>query len=129
VEVHEYVGLYELRVYDIEQALVKTEFLFGQVHACKQQAFGEQVIGYGNRLEKVFRMYQFLQLFVPFGHEKQFERKSVLFGTFVKFWQEGIVGEFFQHQPRIEMFAQQVCQRGFARADIAFNRNKVIIHI
>ena len=58
------------RVDDLEQFLVEAEFFFGQVYFGEQEAFGEQVVGYGDVLEHILRLQQFFQLLVAFGHEK-----------------------------------------------------------
>jgi len=128
VQVNEQVGLDELLVNNVEQALVQTELIFGQVHFCKQQAFGKKIIGDGDVLKKIFLLDEFLQLLVPFGHKKKLERESILFWIFIKLGQKRIVGKLLQYQPCIVMSCQHVSQRGFAGADIAFYGDEMVVH-
>ncbi len=128
VQVNEQVGLDELLVNNVEQALVQPELIFGQVHFCKQQAFGKKIIGYSDALKKIFLLNQVFQLFVPFGHKKKLERESILFWIFIKLGQKRIVGKLLQYQPCIVMSCQQVSQRGFAGADIAFYGDEMVVH-
>lgn len=58
MQVDEDIRLNELLVYDIKQSLVKPELVIGQVHFCKEQAFGKQVVGNGHTLEKVLLLYE-----------------------------------------------------------------------
>lgn len=128
MQIDQDLWLYDLGIDDVEQFLIQPELLTPQSHFGKQQRFGEQVICDGDLLEQVFRLQHLLELLVAFGHKKQLERKGILIGVFVEFGQEGIVGKFFQNQSGIEMFAQQIGQRGFAGADVSFYRNKIVFH-
>lgn len=79
-------------------------------------------------LKQIFLLQQFFELLVAFGHKKQFQRKSILAGIFIKLGQKRIVGKLFQDQPGIVMTGQQMGQGGFAGANVSFNRNKVVVH-
>src|SRR5688572_20247289 len=113
MQVNQNIRLNELHVNDLEEPLVEPEFVIRQVDLGKQQAFGKQIIGDGDALEHVFLLHQVLQLLVPFGHEKKFQRESKLLRIFVKLGQERVVRKCFQDQSCIKMLGKQVCQRCF----------------
>ena len=70
MEVDQDIRLDQLLIDDIEKLLIEVELLIPQVHFCEEQAFSKQIIRYGDALEKVFRMHQFLQLLISFGHKE-----------------------------------------------------------
>lgn len=129
MQVDQQVGLHDLGIDDVEQFLVEAELLVGKIHLGEQQAFGEEVIGDGSLFENILCLQQFLQLFETFGHEKQLDRESILLGILVKFGEKGVVGELFQNQSAVEMFAQQLRKGGFAGAYVAFNGDQIVLHI
>ena len=128
MQVNQDVRLEQLLVNDVEQALVQIEFICRQVHLGEEQTFGKKVIRDGDALKKVTLLNQLLQLLETFRHEKQFQRKGVLFRVFIELGQEGVVGKLLQDQPGIVMLRQQVRQGGLAGADVSFNSNKRILH-
>jgi hypothetical protein len=127
VEINNNVWLYYLLQNNIEQSLVKPEFILGQVHFCKQQAFCKQVIRDRHILEKVFLLYQFFQLLESFRHKKKFQRESILLRILIKLRQKRIVCKLLQDEPRIKMFRKQVRERGLARTNISFNSYEIVI--
>lgn len=128
MEVDQDVGLNELLEDNVEQPLEQPELFIGQVHFGKEEAFGEQVVRDGNVLKQVLGVDQLFELFVPFGHKKQLQRKSKLPGAFIKLRQERIVRKLFQDQPGIVMLGKQVGQGRFTGSDISFYGDKVMVH-
>ena len=53
VEVDQDIRLYDLGLEDIEEILIEPELLVGKIDLCEQEAFGEEVVGDGDGLEKV----------------------------------------------------------------------------
>lgn len=128
VEVDQQIGLQELLVDDVEQALIQAEFILGEGDFGKQQTLGKKIIGDREVLEQIGLLDQFFELFETFGHEEELDRKGILIGFLIKLWKEGIVGEFLQHQPGVEFLAQQRSQGGFPGADIALDGDEVVFH-
>jgi hypothetical protein len=127
VEINNNIRLDHLLQNDIEQSLVKPEFIFGQVHFGKQQAFGKEIIRDRHILKKVFLLNQFFQLLESFRHEKKFQREGILLRIFVKLGKKRIVCKLFQDQPRIKMFRKQVRKRGLARTNVSFDSYEIVI--
>src|SRR5688572_12698165 len=128
MQVDQQVGLYHLLVNDLEDSLVKTKFIFGQVDLGKQKTFGKKIIGQGEILEHIFLLKQFLQLFEPFRHKKQFQWKCILAGILIKFGKKRIVCKLFQDQPGVIMLRKQVCKSSLTGPDISFYCDKLVIH-
>src|SRR5690606_20747763 len=128
MKVDQQIRLHELLVDDVEQPLVEPELIVRQCNLRKQQAFREEVIRNRQLLKHVLLLKQFFELFEPFRHEEQFERKGILLRVFIKLGKKRIVSEFFEDQPRVVMFRQQMCQRGLPRSNIAFDCYEIIFH-
>lgn len=127
MQVDQDLGLHQLLVDDGEQPLVKPELVFRQVDLGEQQAFGEQIIGDGEVLEKVFLLNEFLQLLEALRHEKQFQGEGILRGVLIELGEKGVVGKLLQHQPGIEVLGEQVGEGGLAGAYIPFYGNEIIL--
>src|SRR5690606_10782288 len=103
-------------------------FRVGQVDACEQPAFDQQVIGNNRLCEEVRRSDEVFQLLVAVGQKGQLQRKRVAFRLGVEPRQEGVVCKLLQYQSRAELTRQQCGQRGLSGADISFNGD-VAVHI
>ncbi len=79
-------------------------------------------------MEKVGGIDQLFQLFVPFGHEEELQRKGVLSRVLIEFRQEWVVGELFEDQAGVEMAGEHMRQGCFAGADISFYRDEMMVH-
>ncbi len=51
---------------------------------------------------------QFLELLISLGHKEQLQWKSILAGVFIELRKKRVVGDLFQYQPCIEVFAEHL---------------------
>jgi len=128
VKVDQDVGLHDLGLKDVEEVLIEPELLFRKIDLGKQEAFGEEVVGDGDGLEKVGGIDQLFQLLVTFGHKKEFQGKGVLSGVLIELRQERVVGELFEDEAGVEMAGEHVRQGRFTGSDISFYGDEVMVH-
>jgi hypothetical protein len=129
MQVNENIGHGQLLKHDVEQSLVKPEFIFWQIDLREQQAFGKKVVRYGDALKQVFLHHEVFLLLEPFRHKEQFQGKGVLAWVLIKFWKKWVVGKFFQYESGGIVFGKYMGKGGFTGPYISFNGNKMMIHI
>ena len=91
VEVDEDIRIWEITVENLKEMLEQPVFFVIQVFAREEYGLPEEIIRNHKFIEQRTRVQAVLQLFVPFGHEEQLDRKSIPFRIFVKRRQEWVV--------------------------------------